>query len=140
MQVLGIFSFLFLLGCQNGGSKEVFPAQPGFNVKGSDKKAIELADKMMEALGGYEAFQNTRYFGWTFFGQIKPHGRDRLQLLAIVKAHAVRPGYSFAGPPAGDIRTGQLSRDRAQLDPDGQRPRDDIQEAPCCDAPGHGHR
>ncbi|MBK0403289.1 hypothetical protein I5M27_09850 [Adhaeribacter sp. BT258] len=69
LQLLSIFSFLFLAGCNGGGSKEVYPAQPGFNEEGSDKKALEIADKMMEALGGYDAWQNTRYIAWTFFGQ-----------------------------------------------------------------------
>ena len=69
LQLLSIFSFLFLAGCAGGGSQEVYPAQPGFNEKGSDKKAIEIADKMMEALGGYKAWQDARYIAWTFFGQ-----------------------------------------------------------------------
>ena len=34
-----------------------------------DPKADELADKVMEAMGGAEAYNNTRYITWRFFGR-----------------------------------------------------------------------
>lgn len=45
------------------------PAMEGFNASNSDKKAIEIADKVMEALGGYENWNNTEYISWNFFGR-----------------------------------------------------------------------
>lgn len=46
-----------------------YPAAEGFNAEASDAKAIEIADRVMEAMGGYEAYNNTRYLSWRFFGK-----------------------------------------------------------------------
>jgi hypothetical protein len=40
----------------------------GFNLEASDEKAIELADQVMEAMGGRQAWDETRYIKWNFFG------------------------------------------------------------------------
>lgn len=45
------------------------PAAPGFNMEGSDEKAIAIADEVMDAMGGREAWDNTHYVCWTFFGR-----------------------------------------------------------------------
>ncbi len=45
------------------------PAAEGFNAKGSDARAIALADKVMEAMGGRTAWDSTRYISWNFFGR-----------------------------------------------------------------------
>ena len=52
-------------------STEENPAAEGFNAKGSDQKAIDLADKAMLAMGGREAYDQTRYLSWNFFGSRK---------------------------------------------------------------------
>jgi hypothetical protein len=44
------------------------PAEEGFIESNSDKKALELADKLVDNLGGYDAWNNTRFVAWTFFG------------------------------------------------------------------------
>lgn len=44
------------------------PAMPDFDLKGSDPKAIELADKVMAAMGGRNNWDNTQYICWNFFG------------------------------------------------------------------------
>ena len=44
------------------------PAAEGFDDAGSDIKAIEIADEVMKAMGGREAWDNTRFIQWTFFG------------------------------------------------------------------------
>jgi hypothetical protein len=44
------------------------PAAEGFNVEASDERAIEIADQVMEAMGGRKAWDNTRYIQWNFFG------------------------------------------------------------------------
>lgn len=41
---------------------------PGFNVEESDAIAIITADKVMKAMGGKKAWDNTRYIKWNFFG------------------------------------------------------------------------
>ncbi|MCU0324048.1 MAG: hypothetical protein MUF45_02180 [Spirosomaceae bacterium] len=50
-----ILTFIFL------SSIQVFAQE-------SDPKAIELADKVMKALGGTKAWDNTRHITWNFFG------------------------------------------------------------------------
>jgi hypothetical protein len=44
------------------------PAQ-GFNADGSDPKAVELADEVMERMGGRGAWDNTACIAWTIFGR-----------------------------------------------------------------------
>jgi hypothetical protein len=46
----------------------VYPAAEGFNEAGSDPKAIRLADSIVKYHGGWDAYANTRYFSWDFFG------------------------------------------------------------------------
>jgi hypothetical protein len=50
---------------------EINPPADGFNAADSDEKAILLADKTMEAMGGRENWDNTRYIHWNFFGSRK---------------------------------------------------------------------
>ena len=45
------------------------PPAEGFNLEGSDVLAMLLADKCMLAMGGREAWDNTRYISWNFFGR-----------------------------------------------------------------------
>ena len=48
--------------------KEKNPAAEGFDLEGSDEKAIAIADEVMEAMGGRANWDATRYIQWTFFG------------------------------------------------------------------------
>ena len=68
------FSLALLLAfsaCNKSGDKEIdgYPAAPQFDAKGSDKKAIEIADRMMEKLGGFEPWYKAKYVAFSFFGQ-----------------------------------------------------------------------
>jgi hypothetical protein len=45
------------------------PPADGFNQEGSDLLATLLADKVMNAMGGRKAWDETRYISWTFFGR-----------------------------------------------------------------------
>jgi hypothetical protein len=45
------------------------PAAEGFNLANSDPAAVELADSIMEAMGGWENWQNARFISWNFFGR-----------------------------------------------------------------------
>jgi pyrroloquinoline quinone biosynthesis protein B len=45
------------------------PPAPGFNAAGSDREAIEIADAVMEQMGGREAWDRARYLTWNFFGR-----------------------------------------------------------------------
>ena len=44
------------------------PPAEGFNATGSDEKAIAIADEVMEAMGGRQTWDTTRYLYWNFFG------------------------------------------------------------------------
>lgn len=59
-----------LTGCNNPNESAVFnnPAAEGFNQANSDPAAVELADSIMVAMGGWQNWQNTRFISWNFFG------------------------------------------------------------------------
>lgn len=48
---------------------EANPAAPGFNAAASDPRAMALADSVMAAMGGRQAWDETRYLVWRFFGR-----------------------------------------------------------------------
>jgi hypothetical protein len=52
------------------------PASKGFDLEGSDQKAIEIADKVMDAMGGRKNWDKTRYITWVFFG-VRKHIWDK---------------------------------------------------------------
>jgi hypothetical protein len=54
---------------ENQVKNEVNPADVDFDVLHSDKKAIEIADKVMKSMGGRENWDNTKYLKWNFFGK-----------------------------------------------------------------------
>ncbi len=72
---LFIISISFLIACKGGGGSgdafEENSPMPGFDVEGSDPIAIMIADKVMNAMGGRKAWDNTRVICWTFFGKRK---------------------------------------------------------------------
>lgn len=45
------------------------PPAPGFNLAASDPEAVILADSVMGAMGGRQAWDKTRYLYWNFFGR-----------------------------------------------------------------------
>ena len=60
------------------------PPAAGFDVDGSDAKAIAIADKVMEAMGGRKNWDKTQFISWDFFGARhltwdKKNGRVRIQ-------------------------------------------------------------
>ncbi|KAA3658352.1 MAG: hypothetical protein DWQ10_11345 [Calditrichaeota bacterium] len=55
-----------LFACQ---TREENPAAEGFDLEGSDPKAITIADEVMKHLGGRQNWDNTRYISWNFFGR-----------------------------------------------------------------------
>ena len=55
----------------------VNPAAPGFDQAGSDYEAIEIADQVMERLGGRANWDRTRHLTWRFFGR-RLHVWDKL--------------------------------------------------------------
>ena len=79
---------LMLLLAAGAARAEENPPAPGFDAAGSDAAAIEIADRVMEAMGGRQAWDETRYITWNFFGNrrhlwdkhsgdIRVEGKDR---------------------------------------------------------------
>jgi hypothetical protein len=52
----------------DSGQVAANPAASGFDHAGSDARAIEIADQVMNALGGRAAWDATRHLRWRFFG------------------------------------------------------------------------
>jgi len=48
--------------------KSANPPAQGFDLAGSDPKAIQLADQVMQAMGGRKAWDDTHIVAWNFFG------------------------------------------------------------------------
>jgi hypothetical protein len=69
--------------------EEVNPAAEGFRADASDARAIEIADEVMDAMGGRAAYDRTRFLRWNFFGR-RTHLWDKW---------------------TGDLRTEYLGRD-----------------------------
>ena len=64
--------FLFALLATTGAALEAAEANPpaeGFDLEGSDPRALEIADRVMLGLGGREAWDETRFLTWSFFGR-----------------------------------------------------------------------
>ena len=64
---------LVVTGCQHENGEERTrgpnPPAPGFDLANSDPAAIELADSIMEAMGGRKNWEETRFISWNFFGR-----------------------------------------------------------------------
>ena len=68
-----LFALLFGLfaACSTGVKPVQNPAATGFNAAGSDAKAIAIADEVMLAMGGRQAWDETHYISWNFFNRRK---------------------------------------------------------------------
>ncbi len=69
VQLIGCLLFILSFNALAQHPAEQNPPAPGFVVHGSDPRAIEIADEVMQALGGRENWDNTRYIQWRFFGK-----------------------------------------------------------------------
>jgi len=73
MKKLFLFYLLIfiLAACSSKTSLLQNPPAPGFNTAASDIKAIAIADAVMQAMGGRQAWDSTRYLSWNFFNRRK---------------------------------------------------------------------
>ena len=67
--VLFVLSSLGLLLASSLVAADANPPASGFDLAGSDPKAIVVADRTMEVMGGRTAWDATRYLRWRFFGR-----------------------------------------------------------------------
>lgn len=86
-----VFCFALLCSCADkknndkANNTDDNPPCEGFDLAGSDKKAIEIADKVMAAMGGRKNWDQERFFQWNFFGSRtlwwdKQNGDVRIQM------------------------------------------------------------
>ncbi len=73
-----VFTILSLFACS--ASKNLLtkgnPPAAGFDTANSDTKAIAIADEVMEAMGGRQNYDKTRYIKFNFFGS-REHTWDK---------------------------------------------------------------
>ncbi len=60
------FTLLVFALAQPASAQSDNPAMEGFNLQGSDARAIEIADAVMESMGGRKNWDNTHYLSWGF--------------------------------------------------------------------------
>ena len=72
MRILFLLLAIVFFGCPAANDlsmKNKNPAAAGFDLAGSDARAIALADEVMEAMGGRKAWDETQVIAWNFFGR-----------------------------------------------------------------------
>ena len=68
--MITLLTLILLSACGDANTiSTTNPAAEGFNQAASDAKAIELADQVMTAMGGREAWDDTKVISWSFFGK-----------------------------------------------------------------------
>jgi hypothetical protein len=77
---------LSLYACNRLNETTINPASEGFDLANSDPAAVELADSIMVAMGGWENWDNTRFISWNSSGirnviWDKKEGRARIESL-----------------------------------------------------------
>ena len=101
--LLPIFTLLALFGCDatsdTNSSMETpaaiyNPAAEGFNEAGSDALAVAIADSVVVAYGGREAYDNNRFFEWNFFG-VRSLTWDKLEKRVRIDFPAKKAVYLF---------------------------------------------
>lgn len=79
---------IFLAGCimSTESSNTFNPAAEGFDLAHSDPAAVELADSIMVAMGGWKNWDNIRFISWNFFGErnlVWDKKKDRVRIESI---------------------------------------------------------
>jgi len=77
--LLFLASILSIFTCSNPKNELIKgnPPAEGFDLANSDAKAIAIADEVMEAMGGRENYEKTRFIKFNFFGS-RVHTWDKL--------------------------------------------------------------
>ena len=65
----GVLAGLALLTAPAVCTAQDNPPAEGFDLAGSDAEAIAVADRVMEKMGGRDAWDATRFITWRFFGR-----------------------------------------------------------------------
>ncbi len=112
---------IILASCQNSSDKkpesiqnisEVNPPAKGFDLEGSDSAAIEIANQVMVAMGGREAWDQTKYLKWNFFGA-RRHLWDKHS--GIARVEDAGSDLKIIVDINSDSLTGKVWKDGAEL-------------------------
>ncbi|NJO86550.1 MAG: hypothetical protein HC821_00185 [Lewinella sp.] len=82
------------------------PAATGFNVVGSDARALAIADSIVLAHGGRRVYDQTRFFHWNFFG-LRTLTWDKREHRVRIDFPAKETVYlldSYLSPPSGRVK------------------------------------
>ncbi|MEZ4701263.1 MAG: hypothetical protein R2834_13075 [Rhodothermales bacterium] len=108
--LLGLLAALALAVPSNAQHAADNPPMEGFNTAGSDARAIEIADAVMESMGGRKNWDNTHFLSWGFGGDEQVwdkwsgdfrYQRDSLVVLMNIntkKGRAFADGKEIANP------------------------------------------
>ena len=68
--LIAMVILVMAVSCKKSNDTIDYPNNPaeGFDIEGSDPAAIMIADKVMDAMGGRKAWDETHYISWVFFG------------------------------------------------------------------------
>jgi hypothetical protein len=66
---LALAAALALTACYRGPQPDPNPPAAGFDLAGSDPQAIEIADRVLDAMGGRRRWDATRVIAWNFLGR-----------------------------------------------------------------------
>lgn len=113
---------LAFVACQNEPIKDITvqkivnPPAEGFNSKDSDPKAIEIADKVMIAMGGRAAWDSTEVLEWDFFG-VRTLKWDRVKKHVTIDNHRKDEyfEYDIANDKVKVFRSGKPVTDADEL-------------------------
>ena len=105
----------FLLALAASPSPAANPPAPGFDAAGSDPEAIELADRVMDRMGGREAWDSARYLTWNFFGR-RRHLWDRATGRLRLEGTDRESGEPYVVLMNLDTKDGRAWRAGAQVD------------------------
>ncbi len=93
-RILAVAIFFSLGGISCAQSKKsANPAADGFDMAGSDPKAVEIADQVMQAMGGRKAWDNTHYISWNFFGAANSFGTNGRAMCGSITCATTRPFF-----------------------------------------------
>jgi hypothetical protein len=95
------------------------PPAPGFDAAGSDARAVEIADRTMDAMGGRASWDAVQCVGWTIFGRTHLWNKwtgdyrleaDTLVVITNLNTGAGRVWSRGSELPPGDACTAALQR------------------------------
>lgn len=114
MKHILFFALLVLFSCQE---KPVTTIESTSSLNSSDDAAIALANQVMDAMGGQQAWDNTHLFKWTFFGR-RTHIWDKQNQISKINVPSQEVEYLLdISDMTGTVkRKGEILSDQDSVD------------------------